>query len=202
MTQLLFLVFFVFFSFLDYFVYFLDDDDAGYDLFSDEVVTYPFSLPEHLSQTYDRRHTKSLRLFLQRRTKTLSHPVGKLAQALGSGPRAELVTLKKFQSLYHSYCFRNRFQCEPLDRCAIVLEEYGVSIKCVFDHRTDAFLGIRFTTEKERRERIDVKPFPRESALSFFVRKLCVLSPFETDVSFIIYFICSNSIESCYTKTD
>ena len=35
--------------------------------------------------------------------------------------------------------------------------------------------------EKERRERLEVKPFPRESALSFFVRKRCVLSPFQSD---------------------
>jgi hypothetical protein len=68
-----------------------------------------------------------------------------------------------------------------LDRNFDVLKEYGVALRCIFDHRTDAFLGIRFCTEKERRERIDVKPFPRESALSFFVRKLCVLSPFESD---------------------
>jgi hypothetical protein len=156
-----------------------EDEDDGYDL--DDVITYPFSIPELLSETYDRRHTKSLRKFLQLRTKTVNNPVGKLAAALGSGPRSELLTLRAFQRLYHGYCFRNRFQPEPLDRCVDVLNEHGVSLKCVFDHRTDAFLGIRFCTEKERRERIDVKPFPRESALSFFVRKLCVLSPFDSD---------------------
>ena len=156
-----------------------EDENDEYNL--ETHITYPFSIPEILSETYDRRHTKSLRKFLQLRTKTVNNTVGKLAAALGSGPRSEMVTLRVFQRLYHGYCFRNRFQPEPLDRNFDVLKEYGVALRCIFDHRTDAFLGIRFCTEKERRERIDVKPFPRESALSFFVRKLCVLSPFESD---------------------
>ena len=152
-----------------------DDDDA-------EWSTNPFSIPELLRESWERRRTKSLSAFLSTRTNTLAQPVGKLAMALGNGARTELIALRRFQSLYHAYCFKHRLRPQPLGATnRRVLKDFGISVKHLFDHRTDAFLGIRTCTERERRKRIDVRPFPRESALSFFVRKQCVLSQFESD---------------------
>ena len=160
-----------------------DEDDSGDDDMEEDLsvgYSFPFAIPEMISESWTRGHTKSLRPFLLRRTKTLLQPVGQLSRTLG-GSRPELITLKRFQSLYHGYCFRNRLRPESLRKATKVLASFGVIIKSIFDHRTDAFLGIRFCVEKERRERLEVKPFPRESALSFFVRKRCVLSPFQSD---------------------
>ena len=155
-----------------------DDDDA-------EWSTNPFSIPELIRESWERRRTNSLRAFLSTRTNTLAQPVGKLATALGNGPRTELIALRRFQSLYHAYCFKHKLRPQPLGASnRHTLKDFGISVKHLFDHRTDAFLGIRTCTERERRSRIDVRPFPRESALSFFVRKQCVLSQFDDFLTF------------------
>jgi hypothetical protein len=92
-----------------------------------------------------------------------------------------LVPLRDFKKDYHSYCFNQRMIPRNLKSNLRELDAFGLSIKTLYDHRTDAFIKIRLASQKEKSERKDINPFPRETTLSYFVRINCIISPFDVD---------------------
>jgi hypothetical protein len=143
-----------------------DDNDA-------KVVSFPFAVPEIIYDARNRMKSNSLRLFLKASSRSIAGDRTNLKS---------LVPLRDFKESYHSYCFNQRLVPKTFQRGRLKeLEKFGLTIKTLYDHRTDAFIRIRLCSPKEKRERQEINPFPRETSLSYFVRTRCIISPFDVD---------------------
>ena len=63
------------------------------------------------------------------------------------------------------------------------LQRFGVYSKIVYDASTDYFMGIRFTNKIEKEERRNFNLMPSEDSLSFYIRKECVITPFDDTIT-------------------
>jgi hypothetical protein len=156
-----------------------DDDDDNMEIsvhhhhIEKEMVWFPFAVPAIIMDLRSRSLNNSLRMFLKLQAKSL---VGDRTNM------RNLVTLRTFKEFYHSFCFDQRMVPKTFERGRLKeMQRFGLTIKTLYDHRTDAFVRIRLCNPKEKRERQEINPFPRETALSFFVRTQCIISPFDVD---------------------
>ena len=148
------------------------DDELGI-LDTKNAVWFPFAIPMMIRDVQRRAKLNSLKIFLTSQTRSI---------AMERSMMKSLVPLRDFKEFYHAFCFDKRMQPQSFGGSNVaVMERFGLTIKTLYDHRTDAFTKIRLCTRKERRERMDINPFPRETTLSFFVRTRCIISPFEID---------------------
>jgi hypothetical protein len=144
-----------------------DDEDKA-------PLAFPFAMPEMFVDIKRRASLNSLEDFLDH------HAVKVYPHELKSSTK-NLMILSKFKEIYETHCFNDRLNGMPLSICQKTLKRFGVRIKTVYDASTDCFLRIRFCTEKEKLERKEMAALPNEDSLTFFVRKWCVVSPYESD---------------------
>ena len=153
-----------------------DDDDIAISVhhhhIEKQMVWYPFSIPHIIMDVRSRSLNNSLRMFLKLQSKAM---VGDRTNM------RNLVPLRVFKEFYHSFCFDQRMVPKNLAGRVKEMQRFGLTIKTLYDHRTDAFVRIRLCNPKEKRERQEINPFPRETALSYFVRTQCYQSPFDVD---------------------
>lgn len=137
-------------------------------------IPYPFALSEMAMDIKRRNILNSLEDFLDHHSvKVLPHEKASTFK--------NLIPLFKFKEMYESHCFQERLQMRPLTKSSRTLQKFGVRVKTIFDGTTDSFLRIRFCTEQEKTARKDIFPLPNEDSLTYFVRKHCVVSPYDSD---------------------
>ena len=137
-------------------------------------IPFPFALPEMALDIKRRSILNSLEDFLDH------HAVKVMPHEKPSSFR-NVTPLEKFKEVYETYCFSERLQLKPLSSCQKTLTKFGIKVKTVFDGTTDSVLRIRFCSQKESVQRKELQPLPNEDSLSYFVRKHCVVSAYDSD---------------------
>ena len=126
-----------------------DDDDAlgpNTDENDESQVSFPFAIPAILIDLRSRHRSNSLNMYLN---------IMSRSNSLNNSDRTNmksLVPLRDFKKDYHSYCFNQRMIPRNLKSNLRELDAFGLSIKTLYDHRTDAFIKIRLASQKENRK--------------------------------------------------